>query len=527
MPDPTPGPPGSPVDDTIDVHVVPDMPPLAWLVRIAAPRPTLLCGADVEFFGDSFFEGCWAGDFERRDFDTARHVFGSGGRIDANRALFVTPSHTLDALYVLGRGGAFFVANSLALLVQFTGVELPFDFNIGARFVSVRKGIEAYERIIFKQPDWALYRFVYDNIEIRGGEIRTLAKLPRQEAAFDNYTSYRDFLLSTLRRLVSNASSDGRKVRYPLITSCSSGYDSTACAALAAQLGCRQAVTLRTARGGHADSGRGVAEALGLEVVELDRPDRASGTAYEEAEFLATGVGGEDYVFNGFGQHCHHKILLTGFHGGAIWNRHASQPEHLLQRKDVSGSSLTEFRLRYGFIQVPLAFVGAAWPDVLIKFSNSVEMGPYQVGGDYDRPIPRRIAEEQGVPRGTFGTAKKAGSINFGYLSIFWSPHTLQDLRRFERRVLARKRGMAPYYYTYATTRTATLLGLYGMRRLAGQLGLGHLRDRLWNRYASTLDTLGCNHPRYSNMAFLWAVDKVRSRYPSGIPGRSPDCTEQ
>jgi len=37
-----------------------------------------------------------------------------------------------------------------------------------------------------------------------------------------------------------------------------------------------------------------------------------------------------------------------------------------------------------------------------------VEMAPWRLGSDYDRPIPRRILEEAGIPRQLFGTRKKA-----------------------------------------------------------------------------------------------------------------------
>ena len=33
----------------------------------------------------------------------------------------------------------------------------------------------------------------------------------------------------------------------------------------------------------------------------------------------------------------------------------------------------------------------------------SDEMAPWSLGNDYDRPIPRRIVEEAGIPRALFG----------------------------------------------------------------------------------------------------------------------------
>mgnify|MGYP003408922933 CR=1 FL=1 len=42
------------------------------------------------------------------------------------------------------------------------------------------------------------------------------------------------------------------------------------------------------------------------------------------------------------------------------------------------------------------------------RVSRSDEMKPWQLGNDYDRPIPRRLLEERGVPRDAFGFGKKA-----------------------------------------------------------------------------------------------------------------------
>src|SRR4051794_41111236 len=96
--------------EPVEAHVLPDLPPLAWLVEVApVGSVTLLHGADVEIFHDGCFEGCWAGDFAARGFDALPHVFGSGFKTLAGGALFVTPSHTLDALYALDRDGGFTV----------------------------------------------------------------------------------------------------------------------------------------------------------------------------------------------------------------------------------------------------------------------------------------------------------------------------------------------------------------------------------------------------------------------------------
>jgi hypothetical protein len=50
--------------------------------------------------------------------------------------------------------------------------------------------------------------------------------------------------------------------------------------------------------------------------------------------------------------------------------------------------------------------IGAGDPLEVGHLSRSAEMAPWSVGGDYDRPLPRRIVEEAGVPRTAFAQRK-------------------------------------------------------------------------------------------------------------------------
>ena len=69
---------------------------------------------------------------------------------------------------------------------------------------------------------------------------------------------------------------------------------------------------------------------------------------------------------------------------------------------------INEFRLRVGFANVALPCVGVRFLPPIAELSESAEMARFSVGGDYDRPIPRRIAEEAGLDRAAFGSAKTA-----------------------------------------------------------------------------------------------------------------------
>ena len=72
-----------------------------------------------------------------------------------------------------------------------------------------------------------------------------------------------------------------------------------------------------------------------------------------------------------------------------------------------------ELRLVQGFIQLPLPFMGARHKQDIVRITESFEMEPWRVANEYDRPIPRRIAEEAGVPRHLFGQSKMASVVIF------------------------------------------------------------------------------------------------------------------
>jgi hypothetical protein len=94
---------------------LPDAAPLAWIyINRSAAEPELHHGREVEVFEEGFFEGCYAGDWKARDYDQVREVFGSGMRLRNGLAIFVPPSHTLEALYIYRTAQSWAVSNSLA-----------------------------------------------------------------------------------------------------------------------------------------------------------------------------------------------------------------------------------------------------------------------------------------------------------------------------------------------------------------------------------------------------------------------------
>jgi hypothetical protein len=126
-------------------------------------EPQLVHGRGVDVLADGFFEGCLAGDING-DWTQIREVFGSGMRVQEGKYVFVTPSHTLESIFVYRHERGFSVSNSLSFLLEYHGVVLPWDVRYGAKFASLCLGIDEYEKEILRTPHGQILRLAYDNV---------------------------------------------------------------------------------------------------------------------------------------------------------------------------------------------------------------------------------------------------------------------------------------------------------------------------------------------------------------------------
>jgi hypothetical protein len=260
------------------------------------------------------------------------------------------------------------------------------------------------------------------------------------------------------------------------------------------------ALSLRSARGGGTDTGRPIAGALGLTCVERERAAAAQNGS--ELEWLTSGTGGGDYPLAAFEPELGDAVLLTGFHGDKVWER-AVPPSSVLKRGDPSGASIADFRLRVGFLHVPVPFIGACRHSEIHTISNSAEMRPFSVGGDYDRPICRRILEEAGIPRELVGQRKQAIATHFSRNMRLISPETRaafeRDLRdkgvldEVRRDLFVFQAGRAVFRWVRKAIKIAPVL----------EWSLGWLRDCLDGQFRAR------ENSRYSNLLFVWALEQV------------------
>jgi len=174
------------------------------------------------------------------------------------------------------------------------------------------------------------------------------------------------------------------------------------------------------------------------------------------------------------------------------------------------GSSLTEFRLRSGFIHFPVPTLGYIRHPSIYAISNSEPLRPWVLGTDYDRPIPRRLLEEAGVPRTAFGRTKKAITQplwNTDALDRVFTPRSYEDFRRYIQRFPIFEGGIDRL--TFRALRAAYEVNLrvnWRLQALGRPLGI-HVDERplVSERYSQELGP--------SALTFHWGVNRLRSRY--------------
>jgi len=494
---------------------LPGLPSAAWLYHRDSAGASILAGPGVEAFQNGIFEGCWSGPFEQAGFAGAPNVFGTGLTVGPGGARFVTPTQPQrDLVAWIGRDSVT-VANSLAFLLEFRGITLPYA-DWGRRFCALIKGIDADYQNLWQTDEGRLVRVTYDDFEICDGELRTFRPDPGPE--FPDFATYRDYLRDTLRLAFANGRDPARRRPLRTVGTASSGYDSLASAALAAEFGLDAIVTLKQDRDGQHDSGEEGAAGLGCRTVARSF-ERGSATQSAEAEFIATGSGGEDLQFSVFADEFADAMVVTGCRGDTLWGMYRD-PSATFLRGDRSGSSFSEFFLRIGATAVPVPMISARRSRDIRRISLSAEMAPWRIGGGYDRPIARRIAEDAGVRREVFGQQKRTTSQLVFRSGAYLSPASRRDFFSREREIV----GADWLGYHAARLVHELRMAIYkrGTRALsAGPWGntIPRLFERLTVGDCSLFEH---EHPRYSNALFLWAIEHQRRRYREALAGRGP-----
>jgi hypothetical protein len=388
-------------------------PPLAWLALCTDGDKTVIIrhGSGVDTKPDWFCEAVWDDEYSDGGFDHSNSMFGSGGRSRSMQINFATSSFPADRLQYIKINETIYISNSLVCLAASLDLHVdPWYPWYYEDFFSIADGLHDYKTCI--NTDIGEVYFIYGkNLSWDGKQLSSYEK-PKSTLCFHDFGSYQNFLTSTLKRLLSNMQSAERPFIYDSISTSSSGYDSLAVTVLSRQLDTQQVICVPDDRIGYDDSGIELIQQLGMEALTIKR-DAWRKEPYAEVPFIASDACGRDAWLYSAREHLSHKLLLTGYFGDSAW-RTADKKDgkSAFTMGSPGGISMTEFRLQYGFIHCPVPYLGIEHIDVIRAIASSDEMQPWVLNKRYDRPIPRRIIEDAGIKRGSFGTRKTAVNVH-------------------------------------------------------------------------------------------------------------------
>jgi hypothetical protein len=494
------------------------LPRLAWVAHFKNDNQstTVEHGPWVETHPRFFFEGAWNGEFAAGDAPKATVCLGSGGTLTQEGVIFATPSHMLERLHLIRSRDGVWISNSLPFILAKTedSVDPAYKYYHFDLMTNMR-GMKRYKREITTKNGNTVRLYFHCNVLVKPN-LEIIESPKPQFSGFTSFQDYVGFLSTTISDVHKNSTARERLITYEPLATISSGYDSPACAVLAKKIGCKEAVTFSEARPGYAsldDSGREIAQLLGLHVTEFDRQEYLRMSSFPEAEFLAYGAGGEEVVFAPLERVLPGKLFFTGYLGDAVWNKNPPRTNQELLMLYPGGSSFGEFRLRVGFIHFPLPTVGYIHHPSVHAISNLPEMQPWSIGNlAYDRPIPRRLIEEQGVPRHLFGQDKKAITQplwNTERLDEAMSSASFRDFSEFARSIPMFQSSLDRHRFTIMRSfYELNLRVLWRLQSLARRFRMTEpSRTLISERYSQSLGLTA--------LTFHWGLNKTLKRYMS------------
>lgn len=262
------------------------------------------------------------------------------------------------------------------------------------------------------------------------------------EVPFSTFDEYKTHMMEILGRIIQNALDEHRLTLYKLVTTISSGYDASAVSALVHEFGCNTALTFSSPEKYKEDSGVRVAHYLGYErIIEGNGEAYRKNTDLWEAESAAGGDVGCLVPLNTFEDVYKDSLLFLGLKGDSIFGKDEPEANRNFDfiSMSIAAEQNPEHYLRNNTIAISVPLIlGYEWPSIY-RISNSPEMKEFSVGGSYDRPIPRRIVEEKGVPRDAFGFKKKGAGFTFRFQPTLQSVQTKMSQTSFESLVTFKK----------------------------------------------------------------------------------------
>lgn len=401
---------------TLHVERMSSLPALAFAATFEAGsgRVAATCGPAVEFDDRSLIAGVWAGPFNQRGLARSATSAGTGLHLDGRTVTAVVGTASGSAMYSCRVGTRLVLSNSLAMALALAGDRLidsyPFYTN---DLTTIVFGSDRYRQTM---PTAGGRLGAYYGSMVVGSDATLTPAGVALTDDFTDFASYRALLVREAKALFANAADPARRVRYRPLATLSAGYDSPAAAVIARDAGCGEGITFgqpHDRQDGADDSGEELGRMMGLAMQVFRTHAYRQRRDMPEIEFISSSFTGGQVYLATTGAALVDRVACSGFGGDAIWTRDfaARQAPHF--PVSIGGYSQNEFYLRAPAIDFALPMIGARRSQRIGAISRSAAMQPWTLGTDYDRPIPRRILEEAGVPRGSFATAKRRATPDY------------------------------------------------------------------------------------------------------------------
>lgn len=497
-----------------EYQLEPTLPRMAWgaVIETRHEKAVIYHGPGVETRANWFVEGAWNGPFDQGRLDLATALCGTGGVLRDGEWSFHGSTDRLAPLFSLRKNGRIHVSNSHIFAMSLAGEKpdpcYPFYYYDIMRIW--RHGLYAMDGSLRLSSKYRLGIHFSCILRVAGnGDVKFSAH-PSGAIPHD-FQSYKQLLENGLQAVLDNAAHPSRHRPLGSICALSKGYDSNATAALAGKAGCRKSYSFIDPRRSdpHDDSGSGHAAVFGMSGEDIGRLDYLADKMLDEAEFCLMPLGSQISIV-ALADRLQGKILLCGNQALAwkpFFSRTADRRTESSARI-ISGLSQLDFRLRQGYVMFSPATIGMEHNRALYRISQREEMKPWAVGGDYDRSLARRIAEEAGLPRMEFGQVKKgSGHVHLTTAAKF-SPAAWRQYEEF-----CKELGTGPRRLTRACWKARVHL------RHAVWRGLGcyGFRPRRIGAISRHFLFLMGTHPRiipWSGLhLFQWSCERLRTRY--------------
>lgn len=499
---------------TIKYQRIASIPKGAWcaVTTFGEAVAKVYVGTAVETNPDYFVQGVWNGEFKKGNFIGSNFSCCTGGvvnKCERGGVIFSTPTHMLESLYGIRKYDQFYISNSLAFLLVKADEEL--DTNYPDYQLDMCSSIFGIDNQVKSSPLASGNRLFYYrccNVEI-DESLNISVQTKDSGLAFANYKEYFYVIKSIMKGLFENATSVDRKIRYGSISTISQGYDAVATSVLGHMFGCDSVITFNRPSPYDADCGTEIARKIGYKnIYECDATQYKYQNEFVEAECISSGDVGSAIIFAAHKKFFKNSMILMGIRGDSLWernhgnvnNRQDFTDGNTLQQTD---HTFVETCLQTNSVVIPVPMIGAdRWKDLAL-ISQSEEMKPYSIRETYDRPIPRRIAVEYGVPRNWFGNIKSGAGISyhfdtFGRVLDKMSPTSASDLKNYRHQFKMNSVLKFKQYYKFYLNEMPVYMN-YLLSRM-------HINARIKRQKKFISSPL-------SSILIHWSIDKMKLRY--------------